>query len=120
MAQVKSIQELIEMKQQINDKRNEIKTMYIESLGTDVTFKLATRPEAMQVRKMDDIDVDPYLIYTHLLEPNLKDSSLQAEFNANCKPHMIVDKLFDMQEVSRLSLAIIGTKQSDLVKDVKN
>lgn len=120
MSQIKTIQQLIEMKQEINDKRNEIKTMYIESLGTDVTYRLATRAEAMQVRKMDDIDVDPYLIYTHVIEPSFKDVALQSAFNTGNKPYMVVDALLNMQEVSKLSLAIIGTKQGDLVKDLKN
>jgi hypothetical protein len=117
---IKSIQELIEMKQAINDKRNEIKTMFIPSLDTEVTFKTATRAEVFNVRKMEEIEIDVYLIYSHMIEPNLKDKELQETFNSGCKPHMIIDKMFDMEEISKLSLSIIGKDVEEMTKDLKN
>lgn len=117
---IKSIAELIEMKQKIDRDKNDVKIFYSESLDSNVKFKLATRVETVQVRKMEDEDIDPYLIYSHVIEPNLSDTQLQETFNNGCEPFKIVDKLFSMQEVGDLSLAIIGDKRIELVKDIKN
>lgn len=117
---IKSIQELIEMKQGIEAKKNEVKTMYIPSLDTEVKFKLATRPEVVQVQSMDKVDIDPYLVYSHVIEPNLGDKQLQDVYNSSCEPFKIIDKLFTMEEVGELSLAIIGHNKKDLLKDIKN
>ena len=118
---IKSIQELIEMKEQVDKKKNEVKTIYIASLDTEVKYKLATRPEMVNASKMDLEDQDPYLVYTHIVEPNLKDKQLQEAFNKGSQPHCIVDKLLEPREVAMLSNAIAGQNQNvNIVKDLKN
>lgn len=117
---IKSIQELIEMKQALADKKSEVNEMYVESLDSDIEYKVASRPEIVQARKLDDIDVDISLIFNNVIKPDLKNAQLQEVFNKGKKPYMIVDVLFTALEVGKLSLAIIGSKQPDLVKDLKN
>lgn len=119
---VKSIQELIDMKEEINKKKNEIKTIYISSLDTEVKYKLATRTEMVNISKMDLADQDSYLVYTHVVEPNFKDKQLQEVFNKGNQPHCIIDKMIiKAQEVAMLSNAIAGQNQNvNIVKDLKN
>lgn len=120
MAEIKSVKELIEMKSEINDKRCQIKSLNIPSLGTDVKFKLASRPEIVQAMAMDNVDLDPYIIFTHVIEPNLADKDLQDAYNKGRDPFKIVDEIMDMEEVGMLSMAIAGKYKGDMVKDVKN
>lgn len=121
MNKIKSIQELIEMKQSIDENRNAIRSIYIPSLDTEFKFKMATRPEMVQLRNMDAQDQDTYLIFTHVIEPNLKDSALQEAYNRGNKPYDIVDKLLNYDEVGMLSLAIIDqNSNADIVGDIKN
>lgn len=118
---VKSIKELIEMKEKINNSKEEIKSIYVQSLDTEFKFKLATRPEMVNASKMDLEDQDPYLVYSHVVEPNLKDKELQEAYNKNLQPHLIVDKLLEPREVAMLSNAIAGQNQNvNIVKDLKN
>lgn len=119
--EIKSIAQLIEMKDEIENRKNSLGEVEIESLGTKVKFKKATRVELVNLRKMEAEEQDPYLIYSNVVEPNLKDKQLQETFNKGCQPHMIVDKLFSIQDVGKLSLAIIGEiKATDMSKDIKN
>lgn len=116
-----SIAALIDMKEKINKRKNEIKEMEIESLGAVFRYKTATRAEMANFKDLDLLDVDPYNVYSHVVEPDLKDKELQAAYNKGGKPYMIVDKLLTPKEVSSLSLAIVGEgKQEDLSKKVKN
>lgn len=118
---IKSIQELIQMKEEINKNKTEEHELEIKSLGTSFKFRKATRTEMVAMNKMDELEIDAYNIFSHVTEPNLNDPQLQEAYNSGCKPHMIVDKLLEPSEVSALSLAIIGAnKNIDLTKDVKN
>lgn len=120
MAKVKSIQELIELKQKIEKSRDVVKSYYAPSIDTDVQFKLASRVEIIRAREMEDEEMDPYIVYNNVVNPDLSDKALQETYNLGCQPHMIVDKLFTPKEVGDLSMAIIGQLKGDLVKDVKN
>lgn len=120
MSEIKSIAQLIEMKEEINKKRTEVHTMHVDSLDTDIKFKPASRVDIVKARKMDDTDIDPYMIYAHVIEPDLKDKRLQEAYNKGCQPHEIVDKLFAPAEVGKISLAICGMGAGNPVKTVKN
>ena len=117
---VKTIQELIDMKGGFEEKRNKVYTLKTKGLG-DIKYKLATRTEVVQVQDMDKENIDPYLIYTHVVEPDLSDKKLQdAYLMTGIEPHKIIDKLFDMEDVGNISLAIVGRKKEDIVKTIKN
>jgi len=120
MPKIKSIQELIAMKQAIQDGKKQIKEIYIKSLDTTFKYKEASRADIIAVRKMDDGDADPYLILKHVVEPNLNDKTLQDAFNKGGKPYDIVDAMIKPLEVGMLSSAIIGNGANDVVAEVKN
>ena len=70
---------------------------------------------------MEREDIDPYLIFTHVIEPNLNDKTLQKAYGlVALEPFKIVDKLFNTDEVGKLSLAIIDKTENDIVKTLKN
>ena len=117
---VKTIQELIDMKAGFEEKRNKIYTLKTVSMG-EVKYKLASRTEIVQAQDMDKIDVDPYIVFTHVIEPNLADKGLQDAYKmVGVEPHKIIDKLFETDDVVNLSLAIVGRNRGDIVKDIKN
>ncbi len=119
--EVKSIKELIEMKTKIEDQKNQICEIEIPSLNTKFKFKKATRAEIVNIRNMEPIEQDQYLIFNNVVEPNLKDPELQEAFNFGCPPHFIVDKMLSIAEVGKLSLAIIGENENpNFGKDIKH
>lgn len=116
---VKTIQELIDMKAGFEEKKNKVHT--VDTKIGDIKYKLASRTELIQIQEMDKEEIDPYLIFKFVVEPNLADKSLQDAYSmTGLEPHKIVDKLFDMEDVGKLSLAIIGRGKKDIVKDIKN
>ena len=116
---VKTIQQLIDMKAGFEEKKNKIYT--VKTKIGDVKYKLASRTEVVQIQDMDKETIDPYLIFTHVIEPNLADKTLQeAYLMTGIEPFKIVDKLFDMEDVGNISLAIVGKTKEDIVKHVKN
>ena len=116
---VKTIQQLIDMKAGFEEKKNKIYT--VKTKIGDVKYKLASRTEVVQVQDMDKEDIDSYLIFKHVVEPNLNDKTLQDAYQmTGIEPHKIVDKLFDMEDVGLVSLAIVGRKKEDIVKTIKN
>lgn len=118
---IKSIKELIDMKETIEAKRKEIKKFYIPSLETDFEYKQSSRMDLLAAQKMEDYEIDLYNIYKNVVNPDLSDKELQARYNRGNKPHMIVDKLLNTYEVSELSKAIAGIQAAkSLVNDIKN
>jgi len=117
---VKTIQQLIDMKAGFEEKKNKVYTLKTKGLG-DIKYKLATRTEVVQVQDMDKENIDPYLIFSHVVEPNLADNELQKAYQmTGIEPHKIIDKLFDMEEVGELSMAIIGRGKKNIAEDIKN
>lgn len=120
MSKIKTIQQLIEMKDAISKKRNEVKEFEVKSLGTVFKYKMATRAEMMALKDMEDADVDSYNVFSHVVEPDLKDKTLQSAYNQGQNPFKVVDSLLSPSEVIDLSLAIVGKNKNDLTKAVKN
>ena len=120
MSKIKSIQELIAMKEAIHDSKKQIKELYIKSLDTMFKYKEASRSDIIVARKMDDGDADSYLILKHVVEPNLNDKTLQDAFNKGGKPNDIIDAMIKPLEVGLLSNAIIGNGAGNMVNEVKN
>ena len=116
-----TIQELIDKKLGIEEKRAKIYTVHSDELDMDISYKLATRTEVIQVQKMGAEDVDPYIIFNHVVEPDLSDKELQKAFGMTAVvPYKIVDKIFNRADVVMLSMAIIGEKQPDITGEIKN
>lgn len=122
----KSIEELIKMKAKKDEEADKIYTMYSDSIECDIKFKKANRFDIMTARDMSSYDADPYIIYNHVIEPNLKDTKLQKAYECD-NPLDIVDKIFDKPEdLISISLAIIGKNKNinevarEVMSDVKN
>jgi len=117
---VLTIQQIIDKKAGFEEKKSKIYTIKVKDFG-DIKYKMASRTEIIAAQDMDKFDVDPYLIFTHVVEPNLADKGLQEAYNmVGLEPHKIVDKLFETDDVVAISLAIIGRNKGDVVKDLKN
>ena len=93
----KSIDELIKMKAKKDEESNKVFSMYSKSIDCDIKFKKANRYDIITARDMSAYDADPYIIYNHVIEPNLKDPKLQQAYNCD-NPLEIVDKIFDIPE----------------------
>lgn len=120
---VKTIQELMAMKQELSDKKLATYEFESSTLGT-IRYKKATREEILQISDMDKFDQDSMNVFKHVIEPDLKNPQLQETFNKAKPPHMIVDELFEATEVGELSrlIAGIGSKEAYkmVIKDIKN
>ena len=117
---VLTIQQIIDKKAGFEEKRSKVYTLKVKGFG-DVKYKMASRTEIISAQDLDKFDVDPYLIFTHVVEPNLADKGLQEAYNmVGLEPHKIVDKLFETDDVVNLSLAIVGRNRGDITKDLKN
>jgi hypothetical protein len=66
---------------------------------------------------------DTFMVYNIVVEPNLKDSSLQKEFGC-VEPTDIVEKIFESGEISNIAtigMELAGYKSNiQKVKDLKN
>lgn len=120
---IKSIEELISMKVDKEKELSELHTMYLKSLDTEIKFRKCTRLEGVKINKMPIEDQLPYLIYTHVVEPDLKNKELQQAYGC-MKPYDIVDKLItDLVELNDLREAIFSGKVKegiDLTDEIKN
>lgn len=98
-----SIKELIERREEIAANK---KTLYdLEtSIGT-ITIK---QPSRMLVSEAQDLETgaDEYLILNTVVEPNLKDKSLQQTFECTV-PTDIVERLFMAGEIGMIATKII-------------
>lgn len=121
MAKVKSIEELIRLKESIKNKRSEVKEIYIKSIDSKIKFKLADRMQILKARELGNYDADASIVYDSVVEPNLKDQSLQDAFECQF-PMEIVDKIFEPSEVVEIALNIIGQKDSsrEVNNEIKN
>lgn len=121
MAKVKSIEELIRLKEAKEKKRNEVREVYIKSIDSNVKYKMADRIQIIKAQELGKYEADAALVYDNVVEPNLKDRTLQDAYGCNF-PMEIVDKLFDPSEVVEISLSIIGQRNvvSEVDKEIKN
>ena len=100
-----SIQDLIQNKESIQERKNKLYDIEIPNFGV-VTVKQPTMGLIAEATSMDK-DSDQYLIYESFVEPNLKDSTLLKEY-ACTEPTDIVNKIFKSGEVAFISKAIMS------------
>lgn len=115
------IKKLIDNKVKIDEERNKEYSYFVNSQGVEFKYKKASRVEIIRAQTMENEDVDPYVVFTHVTYPNLADEELQAAYNKEGQPHQIIDQLMDPKEVNELSRLIAGiAKPKDLSKEIKN
>lgn len=123
MSNVKSIEELIALKSDIAKSKEELGEYYVASLDSVFKFKKATRIEQVKIRQMEECDIDSYNVFSHVVEPNLKDPKLLEVYGeVGRPPYYMVDNLLTPKEVGELSLAIIGLLKDDkdIIDEIKN
>lgn len=115
------IKKLIDNKVKIDGERNKEYSYFVNSQGVEFKYKKASRVELVRAQSMENEEIDPYVVFTHVTYPNLADDELQAAYNKEGQPHEIVDSLLDAKEVNELSRLIAGiAKPKDLSKEIKN
>ena len=109
-----SIQELIDRQEAIKAKKNE--RYDLETSQGTMTVKKPSRSFVAEALAMQDGEGDKYMILNMVVEPSLKDSTLQQAYG--CKePTDIVTELFDSGEIVALAKAIMAC--AGYGKDIK-
>lgn len=122
-----TIVSLLDKKDQIKNKNNSTKKLFIESLSGEITIKEPSRElcaESMQMLHEGSASrADAHIVYNCVVEPNLKDAQLQKEFGC-VEPYDIVDTIFRAGEVVGISgecmaMAGYGNGVRELDKQIK-
>ena len=106
-----TLKELIARKEQMLEAKKTPKTvdLYIPSLDGTVTIEEPDRDLVIEAQGMDGTVGDIYMVYQCVIEPPLKSTDLQKEFD--CKePMEIVDKIFASGEIPAIARECMGNK----------
>lgn len=115
-----TLKDLIAKKEDIKNKKNETKQLYVESLGGTIIIQKPTRELCLEAWGMDSERGDTYLVYECVIDPNMKDKELHSVFEC-VEPLEIVEKIFEAGEVTAISKEIVKfAGYVDSVKEVKN
>lgn len=101
-----TIADLIEQKEQIKKRKAKTMTLYVESLDGHITVREPDKSIAVEALTMAHDDTrnemaDPYLVYHCVIEPDLKDASLQQAYGC-AEPIDIVTMLFRQGEIAAI------------------
>lgn len=130
MAKKLTIQQLLAQKEELKRERQETKAMeiYVEEMDTTVVIEEPSHAlvrETVEMGQDENFDgnADAYLVYNIMTEPNLKDPTLQKEFEC-VEPTDIVEMIFDRGTISgiaKLAMDLSGyTSGVKAVKQLKN
>ncbi|QEK11696.1 hypothetical protein FQB35_04580 [Crassaminicella thermophila] len=118
-----TLKELIARKHEIEDQKNAKKDLYIKSLDGVITVEKPSRELCIDAMDMGAADGDKYLVYSCVIEPNLKDTELQKAYGC-AEPMDIVEKIFESGEITQIAKACVflaGYGDSvKMVDDIKN
>lgn len=124
-----TIAQLLEQKDKLKKKEPKKQTLYVASLEGEITIIEPDRSIAMEALQMaQDSEreemADLYLAYHCVIEPNLKDPSLQKEFGC-AEPMDIVEMIFRPGEIASIGghamrLAGYQTGVRAVDKEIKN
>lgn len=121
-----TLKDLIARKEQMLEakKTPKRKNLFVKSLNGTIVIEEPSRSLVTEAQEMENGKNDVYMVYQSVVEPNLKDSSLQQEFGC-VEPLDIVDILFSAGEVMAISkacLELAGYSEDSVkaVEDLKN
>ncbi|MEK5060480.1 hypothetical protein BK126_04430 [Paenibacillus sp. FSL H7-0326] len=125
-----TIEELIKQKENIKGRKLRTQTLKVDSLGAEIVIQEPKRELALETLEMamDDArsdSADPHIVYHCVIEPNLKDPTLQKEFGCT-EPTDIVKMIFRPSEISSISGHIMelggfnGKAVTKINDDLKN
>lgn len=115
-----TLTELIEKKEKYTAKEDVTTELYLDQLDATVTIM---KPERQTVLDAIESESDDYLVYSMLVEPDLKDKELQKAYG--CKEPMdIVAMIFDpgtVTGIARHGLKLSGFESNvTVVENLKN
>lgn len=124
-----TVAKLLEKKEKLKNKKPKRQTLFIASLDGEIVIQQPQKSVALEALAMaQDIEredqADPYLVYNCVIEPNLKDPTLQQEYGC-VEPMDIVEMIFDPGEVATiggfaLKLAGYGNGVKAVDNEIKN
>lgn len=119
-----TLEDLISRAEQRKKDKKEVRKLYIKSLDSTITIIKPDRALVLESLNMEDeTEADKYLVYNSVVEPNLKDKSLQEAYKT-ISPLDVVDEIFDPGEIAGISKEIVklaGYGDSvQVVNDIKN
>lgn len=106
---VVSIAELLKRKDELKNNKAKTANLYIESLDAEIVIKAPDRQLAFELlskAQSGDNTADAYAVLQCVIEPNLKDPSLQEGLGA-LSPIDVVDALFNAGEIASISSHIL-------------
>lgn len=123
-----TLTDLIKDKEKYELKDDATDELYISRLKASITIRKPERSlclESIQMAHDENLNekADPFMIYNTVVEPDLKDSKLHAEFGC-VEPMDIVEKIFEPGEILNISQAAFKLagyqKGVERVADLKN
>lgn len=118
-----TLEDLIKRKEQIEANKKKRTALYIESLNGIITIEKPSLDVLAKAQGMEPIEGDKYLVYSCIVDPNLKDKQLQSMYGC-IEPYDIVEKVFDELEIPKIAKACMdfaGFKNRvEIVDTVKN
>jgi hypothetical protein len=122
-----SIAELLKRKDELKKSHNKTARLFIDSLESEIVIKAPDRQLAFELiakAQAGDDTADAYAVLQCVIEPNLKDPSLQEGLGV-MSPLDVVDALFSAGEIAAISGHILqlsgfgsGVKRVD--DEIKN
>jgi len=118
-----TLDELLRRKEQMleSKKQKKTKTLYVKSLDGTITIESPTAAMAREAQDMEN--GDEYMVYSCVVEPDLKSKELRDSFGC-VEPMEIVEKIFDVGEIPQIAVECLklagyvdGVKA---VEDIKN
>lgn len=109
-----TIENLLQNKGIIEEQTGEKTTnLLIKRLGGEITIKSLEPKKLEQFIKeaqagKSALEVNKKIIYTSVVEPNLKDKELIKEYGCKANPYDIVEKIFTITEINIIADKIAG------------
>lgn len=124
-----TIEKLLQDKEIIEKETGEKTTkLEIKRLGGDITIKSLPMDKLMRFanEEKDNYKANIKVVYTAIIDPNLKDNELLNAYKCKSNPYAIVEKIFKPIEVNLIAdkvceLSGLNNLDSDkLVVEIKN
>lgn len=107
MAKKITIKELIAKKDELKNKKDETKELYIKSLDANITIRKPDKALCMDAMDMGLKGGDEFMVYHSVIDPKLKDKDLQSAYEC-VSPMEIVEKVFEIGEISLIAKECIS------------
>lgn len=115
-----TLSELIANKEKYSIKEGATEDLFLDQLGATITIM---QPERKMVLDAIESESDDYLVYSMVVEPDLRDKELQKEYKC-AEPTDIVHKIFDpgtIRGIAQRGLKLAGFESNvTVVENLKN